>query len=166
MPATAVTSVASFSVVLAEVFAAVGLSTTVPAAAVTLARLLKNAQTSSPTAGSGGTATTPIDASVMSGLMEALNTLPTTGPLKPADLEKLLRAVSLSLPSLDLLLPKTAKIHAEFSFEGREKVSGGAEAGVAVDVVSVKAGYSAMYEMKSSNRITLDINFESVNVAL
>ena len=150
MSATAATSVVSFSVVLAEAFAAVGLSTAVPAAVVTLARLAKNART---------------NAGHINDTKAALGKLP-TGPLSPEELNKLLGAVEKALPSLDLLLPKTADIHAEFTFEGKEGMTAGAAGGVAINVVSVSAGYSAMYEMKSTNKITLDVHFESVNVVL
>jgi hypothetical protein len=33
-------------------------------------------------------------------------------------------------------------------------------------VVTVKAGFSALYESRSKNRVTLDMNFVAVNVAL
>ena len=151
MGLSAATSVASFSVVLAEAFASVGLSTAVPAAVVTLARLVKD---------QAGNAAT------IAALKSALEAMPKGGPLKFGELEKLLAAVSGSLTSLDLLLPKTAKIHAEFTFEGSEGASGGASIGAAINVVSVSAGYSAMYEMKSTNKITLDVHFESVNIVL
>jgi hypothetical protein len=90
-------------------------------------------------------------------------------PLGP--INDMLKAVSESLPSLDLLLPKSAKLHAEFSYEGHEAYEMSED--IAGDVtyeglvsVGVRAGYSALYEATSKNRITLDVEFVSVNVIL
>src|SRR4051812_11862687 len=115
---SAAVSVASFSVVLAETFAAVGLSTVVPAGVVTLARLVKNLTPVSgeaPAARQGRLEATTKDS------VDALKNTPA------AAVTALIKAISESLPALDLLLPKTAKIHAEFTFEGSEKYQVAAE---------------------------------------
>ena len=65
-----------------------------------------------------------------------------------------------------MLLPKTAKIHGEFEFHGSERYAEDVSAGCAAEVVTVKAGYSAMYEASSSNTVTLDVEFVSVHVEI
>ena len=77
-----------------------------------------------------------------------------------------MQSAAKSLDSMDILIPKDAKIHAEFEFQGSDKMSVDLSAGGQVEVVTVKAGYSAMYESKSSNKITLDVNFVTVHVGL
>lgn len=149
-----VMSAASFSVILAETFAAVGLSTIVPAGVVTLARLAKNLPADQNSTGY---------AAANDALTEHSDNLNKT-PAKAVN--ALVKSISESRPSLDLLLPKTAKIHAEFTFEGSERYSGEAAVGLMIDVVSVKAGASALYETKSTNKITLDVDFVSVNIPL
>ncbi len=146
MAFSAAVSVASFSVVLAETFAAVGLSTVVPAAAVTLARIAANQSNAND-------------------LATKLGNTPAAG------MTDLIRALPGAMTSLDMLLPKTAKIHAEFAFEGSEAVSGTGAAGGGATIdslaaVSVGVGYSALYQAQSSNKITLDIEFVSVNVPI
>ncbi len=155
MAVSAVVSVASFTSVLAETFAAVGLSTIIPAGVVTVARMAKAA------AANPGTSTAPSPETA------ALNKAGAAVDLTPAKaMGDLVKVVGESLTSLDLLLPKTAKIHAEFSYQGSDSASVNASVGGMVQVVTVNAGFSAMYSSTSSNKITLDVDFVSVNVIL
>lgn len=159
MGVSAIMSVVSFSVVLAEVFAAVGLCTIVPAAVVTLARLVKNLPRPLNDDGSANPART----TAVTARDDFKKELEKTAA---KDVTALVNSIAESLPTLDLLLAKTAKIHAEFTFEGRDEVKGDVQAGMMIDVVTVKAGASALYENKSTNKITLDVDFVSVNVPL
>ncbi|MCX6953849.1 MAG: hypothetical protein NTV51_17000 [Verrucomicrobia bacterium] len=158
MSAATAISVASYSVVLAETFAAVGLSSLIPAGVVTAARVAKNL------AAQGST--TPPDA-LKGNSSEILKAL----PIPTAEIDKLLLAVKDSLPALDLLLPKTAKLHAEFTYEAREQYTldysaNGALSYEGLVTAGVKAGFHALYEEKSTNKITLDVEFVSVHVPL
>ena len=153
MGVSTVMSAASFSVVLGEVFAAVGLSTTVPAGVVALARMAK-ALSSTPDA----------DKAPLTDAKAKYTTSLEKTPAKPVI--DLIDKMSASLDELPMLLPKTAKIHAEFTYEGRDLTEVGASLGAQVEVVSVNAGFSALYESKSTNKITLDVDFVSVNVPL
>lgn len=165
MPVAAAVSVASFSVVLAETFAAVGLSSIIPAGVVTLARAVK-----------AGTAAADEIFKELAGEDATQGSAETPAtPAKPglpaaAGIAKLVKAMGASTSSLDLLLPQKAHIHAEFTFEGRESesanVSGNAGGMIELVVVGVSAGYSALYEEKSTNKISMDIDFVSVNVPI
>ena len=138
-------SVGAFSVVLAETFASVTASTLVPATFLAVMRAAKkNADSAAP-----GNA----DALVkdMLGVKEILNAVKT--------------GVS-SIDEIDLLVPKSAKIHAEFEFEASEAYSANVAIGALVNVVAVAAGYSALYETSSRNKITLDVEFAAVNYTL
>jgi hypothetical protein len=148
-----VMSVTSFSVVLAEAFAAVGLSTVVPAAVVTAARLAAQLADDAP-------ADDP-KRKRLNGIIEGLPEGNMAG--KTADLMK---AVAKSLPTLDILLPKTAKIHAEFTYTGTDSLSVSGGVSVPLQVVSVNVGFSELYTTTSSNKITLDVDFVSVNVPI
>lgn len=147
MAVTAAVSVASFSVVLAETFAAIGASTLIPATFVAGLKLAKGA-------GAGGAS--PLDDKSLGALG--------SNSLKPVfdALGKGLANVS----EVDLLLPRDAKLHAEFEFEANDKVEVGASVGGLVQVVTVNAGFSALYESRSKNRVTLDMTFVAVNVPL
>ena len=165
MTVSAAVSVASFSVVLAETFAAVGLSTIVPTSVVTLARLAKQL--------AAGAAPVQADADKIQSAISSVGSLTAKDsnnqpkPVNPGDaIATLGSALGKALPSLDMLLPKDAKIHAEFTYEGRDSMSLNASAGGMINVVSVSAGFSELYESKSTNKITLDINFVSVNIPL
>lgn len=152
MALTAAISVASFSVVLAETFAAIGASTLVPAAFVSGLRLAKGVGEETGDGGSG----LGDDA-----MLAALG----TNPLKPV-----IDALSKGMKNIDdvqLLLPRDAKLHAEFEFEASDRVSVDASVSTPMlQVVSVNAGFAALYESRSKNKITLDMNFVAVNVAL
>ena len=142
MPSS-IESVASFSIVLGEAFAAVGLSTLVPNTFIALTKAAKG----------GGAAISDV----------MLTNAKIPGAVEAA---ALMRGAAASLDSMDILLPKDAKIHAEFEFQGSDKMSADVSVGGQVEVVTVKAGFSAMYESKSSNKITLDVNFVTVHVGL
>lgn len=137
MALSTIESVASFSVVLAETFAAVGLSTLMPASFLALAR----AGTAGLTALSGN-------------------------KLLPANVTSMVTAAAGSLDTIDLLVPKSAKIHAEFEFQGSDQYSVNASVGAMVEVVTIKAGFSYLYSSSSKNKVTLDVDFVSVNYAL
>jgi hypothetical protein len=150
---SAAVSVAAFSVVLAETFAAVGLSSLIPAGFITTARLVKEV---------AGPTPDPASEEDVNKLTAALTT-----EGKPGDAAgKLLTALARSVDDLDVLLPKDAKIHAEFEFHGSEGYSGEAAVGGQIELVTVKAGFSALYTASSSNKVTLDVDFASVHVEL
>lgn len=153
MSISTVMSVTSFSVVLGEMFAAVGLSTTVPAGVITLARLAKALPSNS-------SANTTALNNTKNDLSQVLDNTPAK------TVTALVDKMSVSLDELQLLLPKTAHIHADFTYEGRDAMSAQASVGAMVNVVSVNAGFSALYESKSTNKITLDVDFVNVNIPL
>lgn len=145
-------SIASFSVVLAEAFAAVGLSTAVPAGVVTLARTAKQV------AAGGSPPSSDVNPDTIADGFKS-------GPAK--EFAPLIRAIAPALRDLDLLLPQKAKIHAEFEFEANEGLAMSVGGSLSyMSMVSVSAGYSALYETRSKNKITLDVDFVSVNVTL
>ena len=140
-------SVGAFSVVLAETFASVTASTLVPATFLAVMRAAKkNADSAAP-----GNADADALVKDMLGVKEILNAVKT--------------GVS-SIDEIDLLVPKSAKIHAEFEFEASEAYSANVAIGALVNVVAVAAGYSALYETSSRNKITLDVEFAAVNYTL
>lgn len=148
MVSTAI-SIASFSVVLAEAFSAVGLSTLIPntfIATIRAAKAIIDDSSATPAAKDKARA----DLRAAAGLNEKLA-------------DALIRVVD-SSEALDVLLPKTAKIHAEFEFQASERYEYGVEIGAMVEVVTIRAGYSALYETSSKNKITLDVDFAAVNV--
>jgi len=150
MALTAAVSVASFSVVLAETFAAIGASTLVPATFVSGLRLAKGGGEGAVDGGLGDDK-----------MLAALG----TNPLKPV-IDALTKGMK-NLDEVQLLLPRDARLHAEFEFEARDRVSVGASVSTpALQVVNVNAGFAALYDSKSKNKITLDMNFVAVNVPL
>ncbi len=142
MAVTAAVSVAAFSVVLAESFAAVAMSSLVPATFVQLARLAK--------AGGTAVANTALVGKLPGG----------------TELAAALAEAAKSTTDIDVLVPKTARITADFEFEGTESYTVGASAGGAINVVSVAAGFSALYASKSTSKIHLEVDFVSVNYAV
>jgi hypothetical protein len=148
MAVTAAVSVAAFSVVLAESFAAVAMSSLVPATFVQLARLAKAVAAGAP--GAVDTAGTNLVSKLPGG----------------ADLAAALKEAAKSTTDIDILVPKTARITADFEFEGTESYTVGASAGGAINVVSVAAGFSALYASKSTSKIHLEVDFVSVNYAV
>ncbi|MFZ4506598.1 MAG: hypothetical protein ACOYON_02740 [Fimbriimonas sp.] len=148
-------SVLTFSVVLAEVFGAVGLSTLVPATFVQIARAAANI----------GDENNLTQEEMSSALKAISRFLP--GSQEGVELAtKVLLSMMSSSENLELLLPKTASIDAEFKFQATTKVDGGIDVGVMVQVVSVKGGYSALYEESSSNSVNLKVNYVAVQVPI
>lgn len=154
MSASTIENVAAFSIVLGEMFVAVGLSTVAPAAVVTLAKVLKNP----PAALAGGGAAPAPGAE----LTTALGGMP--GPM--ANVSAVIKSMASNIDELHLLVPKRAKIFAEFEFKGGDSASGSGGVSVPLQVVSVNAGFTALYSSASSSKITLDIDFELAKFAI
>ena len=151
---TTAVSVAAYSTVVAETFAAVGLSTLIPAAIVTTARAVNSA---------GDAAADDAErATARSNAIKKLEALLPGG----AGIADVLHAVAESNRSMDLLVPKSGKIHTEFAFEAREET--GVQAGVSalIEVVTVKAGFAGIYEASTKNKITMDVEFALVEFPL
>jgi hypothetical protein len=159
MLSTAV-SVASFSVVLAETFGAVMLSTLIPATFVetanTVKRLAKSKADQNPPA-------TPSDTE-LTGATAALDKLPGIDAIR--DAIRNIAAATAEPSELNLLLPRSATIDAEFEFHGNERYSANLQAGAQINVVNITAGYSALYETSSRNKVKLHIEFSSVPVTI
>jgi hypothetical protein len=168
---TTAISALAFSVVLAEAFAAVGLSTLVPAMFVELCRLVRAAL-------AGGT--NDLD-TVVDAVLDNLPPLP--GMPKPlaADADDGARAVHTQAmavfknaikeyvkrsESIQLLVPNKASIEAEFNCSGGESYSGNAGIEGVFQVVGIKAGYSALFEMRSSATVRLHVDFAPVEFKL
>lgn len=143
-------SVAAFSVVLTQSFVAVAASTLVPATFLAAARA---ARAAAGAGGGGGSGSTTGNALVTSaeGVKEVMEGL---------------RSGVGQLEEIDLLVPKSARIEAEFEFEASEAWSAGASLGGMIQVVTVSAGYSALYQTSTRNKIRLEVDFASVNYRL
>lgn len=153
MALSAAVSVASFSVVLAQSFAAVAASSLVPATFLTLVRAAKGV------AAGSGTTTTPT--------LPSTDTLAAVNDMLGSDkLSKALSEAAKAVTDIDLLVPKTAKITADFEFQATDGVSANVSAGVQVEVVTISAGYSALYTSTSKNKIHLEVDFVSVNYVI
>lgn len=138
-------SVAAFSVVLTQSFVAVAASTLVPATFLAALRAARGATNpGADTTGNSLVDSAPGVGEIVSGL----------------------RAGLASLEEIDLLVPTKATIDAEFEFEASEAYSADASLGGMVQVVSVAAGYSALYETSTRNKITLHLEFAAVNYRL
>lgn len=147
MAVSAAVSVASFTVVLTETLTAVAAATLAPAAFLAVARVahgLAANESAQATAADGL-------AGPMAGVNEAVNAL---------------KAAARSIESIDLLIPKTAKLHAEFEFQAGEATSLDANVGGFAQMVSINAGYSTLYTASSANKVTLDIDYAVVNYTL
>lgn len=152
MAVSAAVSVASFSAVLAASFAAVATSSLVPATFLSLVRAAKGA-----TAGGGGGTGAGQLSSTMADA--AINDM-----LDNNDkLSKALSEAGQSLTDIDLLVPKSAKITGDFEFQATDGFKAGVAVGAAVQVVTISAGYSALYTSTSKNKIHLEVDFVSVN---
>ncbi|WP_439545487.1 hypothetical protein [Sandarakinorhabdus sp.] len=149
MAVSAAVSVGSFSVVLAQSFAAVAASSLVPATFLTLVRAAKGVTTG------GGSA-----------LASTETTSSINDMLGSDKLSKALNEAAKAVTDIDLLVPKTAKITADFEFEATDAVSASASVGGLVKVVSVSAGFSALYTSTSKNKIHLEVDFVSVNYVI
>jgi|GEM_PF-5813181 len=67
---------------------------------------------------------------------------------------------------LQLLVPKSASIDAVFSCSGRESYHENVDVLGVLEVVGVKAGYSALFEMQSSTTIKLHVDFGPVEYSI
>jgi hypothetical protein len=167
MPLTAFTSLATYTAVLAESLAAIGLSSLAPSLLATIGKLAKCAveeddgalraaaqaqvdnlirglgKLAGPTREGSG-APVPSPAEVVGGLFDALS-----------------RGLH-SIEQIDLLVPKTASLETEFEFHASESYGGQASVGGMIQVVTLQAGFHALYEASSRNRIRMKIDFVSV----
>jgi hypothetical protein len=155
MAVTAAVSVASFTVVLAETLTAVAAATLAPAAFLGVARAVKAAAAGNAVTDAGGD---PVDGTLSDGLVGEM-----PGVAQAVDA---LKKAALAIDQVDLLIPKTANVHAEFTFQADETTSGEAGVGGFVKMVSINAGYSTLYSTSSSNKVTLDIEYGVVNYTL
>ncbi|MDB5251685.1 MAG: hypothetical protein JWP27_854 [Flaviaesturariibacter sp.] len=151
MPSS-IESVGSYTVILAETFAAVGLASLVPTALIAAAQATK-----------GALIQAPAERAIPGADAIRDNLKDFAAVAKGLDV---LGAMAEGMDDFHVLLPKTAHIESTFEFEGSDKVTENVSGGVAVQVVNVNAGFSMMYESKSTNRITMDIDFQSVNIPL
>jgi hypothetical protein len=78
----------------------------------------------------------------------------------------LMKPAMASVDSLMLLVPKAAQIKADFTLEGREVCGGGVSVGAPLRVVTVSAGYSALFERKSGFRVKATIDVAAVDFPL
>src|SRR5262249_54450619 len=151
---TTVESVASFSIVLGEAFAALALSTLVPASFVTITRGAKAALKA---------ATTPdAAASAQSSAEGAITSIVGASSPMNKTLAQVIKGATADT-GIDLLIPKTAHLHADFEFQGSEAMSVHGEVGGMIEMVTVKAGMSALYTSSSKNRVTIDVDFATVH---
>jgi hypothetical protein len=144
-------SVASFSIVLAESFAAIGLSTLVPAIFAESASALKNLQS-------------PTDDQVKKELGRYGPIFGLVGAEKdktsiPQEMADALLKAAKSSDSIKLLVPNKASLDAEFEFHAAESYKADASVGAMVEVVTVKAGFGELFETSSSNKIKLHVEF-------
>lgn len=161
----AITALA-FTVVLAEVFTAVGLSTVAPAMFVQLCRLAKAA------IAAGGNS----DA-ILENLARVAPPLPGM-PRVPHDsddedyedaiapIKEALSDMLENSDNLQLLVPSAASIDAEFSCGGSESYSATAGAGGVVKVVNVNAAFSSMFELHASTTVRLHVDFAPVEYTI
>jgi hypothetical protein len=151
MSISAVSSVTSFSIVLAETFGAVALSTLVPNAFVESANAVKRLAADAADADKD-------DA------MSPLGAIPGVDAVVEA--VKQIADATDDPTDMHILLPKNASIDAEFEFHGQESYQAGASVGGQVQIVTINAGYSALYTARSSNKVKLHIDFETVAVKI
>jgi hypothetical protein len=164
---TTAISVLAFTVVLGEAFAAVGLSTLIPAMFVETCRAMKVA----------GPA---LDALLDENLPILMKALPlpglpaptNQGPLSQTEAGKLfIKAIKRLIEDpnfnkMQLLVPNSAKIDATFACGGCESYGVNAGAEGVIQVVGIKAGFSAMFELHSSTSVHLEVTFAPVEYTL
>lgn len=158
MSISAVSSVTSFSIVLAETFGAVAMSTLVPNAFIETANTIKLLAAKAAEAGDN-----KIDDTSLANV-NPLSAFP--GVESVVGAVKSIAAATSDPTDMHILLPKNASIDAEFEFHGRESYQAGATVGGQVQIVTINAGYSALYEAQSSNKVKLHIDFETVAVKI
>lgn len=157
MAASTALSVAAFSVVLTETFVAVAASTLVPATFLTFLSAIK-ADPGADTSANPFDPDRPQDADPQTSLVAAMPGM--------KELVKAIKAGVAQVDEIDLLVPKTAKIRAEFEFEASEQYAGSFAIGGMVNVIAVAAGYSALFQTATRNKVTLDVDFAVVNYRL
>lgn len=155
---TAAISVASYAFVLGGTMAAVTTSSVIPAALVAAAKVLRNLELPPPPSSTGTTVTIPVD--------EARKAADDLFDLIPQGGGAMMKKAFKSVDSLTLLVPKTARIEADFTLEGREVFEGGVSVGAQLQAVSVSAGYSALFEQKSGFKVKMTIDFATVDFPL
>lgn len=154
-------TVLAFSAVLGEVFAAVGLSTLMPVLFVELCRLIR---------ASGAAALSSPE--LLDAVLKLLPPLPGL-PARPesgtgdADYKKALQHLIDSVKNLDkaqiqLLVPNSAHIDATFACSGTDSMKASASGGGSFDVATVNAGFSELFEIKSSCSVSLKVDFAPV----
>ena len=175
-------TVLAFTVVLAEMFAAIGMSTLAPAAFVEFASLLKLAAAAvaaGPSTGViAGLPPTELINKLVPMLAKMIPSLPglpppPTGTDDPTkynqaldNLSKILQDMINKTQTLKLLTPKSATIDASFECGGSESLGMNVGAEGVIQVVGVKAGYSAMFELHSSTTIKMHIDFALVEYTI
>jgi len=144
----------SFSVILAESFAAVGLSTMIPQMFVGFIRTINKAEA----------ANLAVLDSLGKFFADRMQVKYDTAFLKKLMDDKFLN-------ELDLLIPKDGRIKAEFIYQGTETYTAnmGGSVGATLEgmvVGEVSAAYSALYSATTSNKIELEVNFGLVHYKL
>ncbi|MDB5251684.1 MAG: hypothetical protein JWP27_853 [Flaviaesturariibacter sp.] len=167
MPSS-IESTVSFSVVLAETFAAVGLATVVPTALIATAKLTKIAlnKVLEKNANGVGYVNQPYsaDTSISDNFKRPGGTDGIEGAVSKG--LKALQAAVANVKDVNLLMPQQANIKADFTFSASDSYSLDVGGDATIQAVNVKAGYTALYASKSSNRISMNIHFETVAVTL
>jgi hypothetical protein len=156
-------SIASFSIVLAECFAMVGMSTLIPTAAVVAASTLRQAALSETNANPRAADADQKEDTLLGkflGFGDNIAKAPLNG------FKQVLSSVAHDMDSISLLVPKTASIDATFKFHANESESFGAEVGGMIQLVTVKAGMSALFAVETSNEVHLHVDFALVNFNL
>jgi hypothetical protein len=169
---TAIASFASFTAVLAESLAAIGLSALMPTLIASVGKQLKCAfEDFANDPANLEKALAPLREGLGS-LNKMLATRDGEGLPVPSVMDVIESVLSSmargseSIEAIDLLVPKSADLDASFEFHGNERYEGEAEVGAMVQLVTVKAGMSALYESTSSSKVSLKLHFESVPVNL
>jgi hypothetical protein len=153
-------SIASFSIVLAECFAMVGMSTLIPTGAAVAASTIRHAALENKQTPPG---TTPAQNDPLGQLLSfggSIASAPVEG------IKQVIRTVAHDMDSISLLVPKSASIDAVFKFHANESYSMNAEGGAMIQLVTVKAGYSALFAVETSNEVKLHVDFALVNFDL
>ncbi len=159
-------TVMAFTVVLAEAFAAVGLSTLAPAMFVQFCRVARAALI-------GGAANLDTLLTELVQVAPRLPGLPQLPDPNDPGYQDAIQSVKDSIiemlrsnDKIQLLVPKTATIDAEFSMGGSESASINAGVGGMIKVVNVNAGFSALFELHSSTTVRLHVDFAQAEYTL
>jgi hypothetical protein len=173
MPLAAIASLGTFTAVLAESMAAIGLSSLAPTLLAAIGKVAKcTLEEALPEARQAAQAELDALLGQVKKLGGAFGTrgedgLPVPSPGEVvADLMQAIGKGLHSLEEINLLIPAKASLDAEFEFHANESYAGEAAAGAQIQLVTVKAGFSALYSSASSNRVKLHLDFVSVPVDL